>query len=166
MNKSFLPAFLLLLTACSQGSQDIEGVQSFKYTGGEHQTGRLNYAQRPPVGGPHNPVWQNCGVYDRPLYDEYAVHSMEHGAVWITYQPGLSTAEVATLREAVQGRPYTLLSPYEALKSPIVLSAWNKQLAVTSASDPRIAAFIQKYEQGGEAPEIGAPCSGGYGDTA
>ena len=166
MHKSLSPVFLLLLTACTQGSQDIEGVQSFKYTGGDHQTGRLTYAQHPPVGGPHNPVWQNCGVYDRPLYDEHAVHSLEHGAVWITYQPGLSTEEIAKLRESVQGRPYTLLSPYEAQTSPIVLSAWNKQLAVTSASDPRISAFIQKYEQGGEAPEIGAPCSGGYGDTA
>jgi hypothetical protein len=50
--------------------------------GGKHTAGEVDYAQNPPVGGAHNPVWQNCGFYDKPIRDESAVHSLEHGAVW------------------------------------------------------------------------------------
>jgi hypothetical protein len=57
-----------------------------------HVGGNIDYDQDlgiPPAGGPHNPSWQNCGFYDELVRDENAVHSLEHGAVWITYQPDL-----------------------------------------------------------------------------
>ncbi|MBZ9752879.1 DUF3105 domain-containing protein [Deinococcus sp. HMF7604] len=165
MKRLMLLSLTVFLAACNQTGGDIEGVQSFKFEGGAHKSGRLEYAQRPPAGGEHNAAWQNCGIYDRPLYDEYAVHSMEHGAVWISYQPGLSASQVLQLKDSLAGRTYILLSPHESQKAPIVLSAWNKQLEVQDASDPRIKSFVQTYEQGGEAPEIGASCSGAYDDT-
>ena len=99
--KRALPLLLLALTAC--GSKSIEGVQTFTYAGGDHRSGSLIYAENPPAGGPHNPMWQNCGVYDRPLYNEYAVHSLEHGAVWITYRPDLDATQVAALKKLVEG---------------------------------------------------------------
>ncbi|GMA17273.1 DUF3105 domain-containing protein [Deinococcus metallilatus] len=159
----FLALLPLSLAAC--GQKGIEGVKTFDYQGGDHRSGSLVYAETPPAGGPHNPIWQNCGVYDQPLYNEYAVHSLEHGAVWITYRPGLGAQEVAALRHLVDGRPYTLLSPYEGLPAPIVISAWNAQLPVQSANDARLKAFLDEYEQGATAPERGAACSGGYGST-
>ncbi|GBF04595.1 hypothetical protein DAERI_020192 [Deinococcus aerius] len=159
-----LPA-LLALASCNRGGGEIEGVQSFQNKGGAHQEGRITYAQTPPAGGPHNPAWQNCGVYDRPLYDEYAVHSLEHGAVWLSYQPGLPADQVGALKTLVEGRSYTLLSPHESQKAPLVLTAWNRQLVVQDVSDPRVKQFLQTYEQGGEAPEIGASCSGAYNGT-
>ncbi|UBV42284.1 DUF3105 domain-containing protein [Deinococcus taeanensis] len=158
-----LPLLLLVLTAC--GSQGIEGVKTFTYPAGDHRSGSLIYAETPPAGGPHNATWQNCGVYDRPLYNEYAVHSLEHGAVWITYRPNLDAAQVATLRKLVEGRPYTLLSPYEGLDTPVAASAWGAQLKVDQADDSRLKAFLDKYEQGATAPERGASCSGAYGET-
>ncbi|WP_104989617.1 DUF3105 domain-containing protein [Deinococcus sp. NW-56] len=164
MKRLLIPLALpLLLVACSGSS--LEGVQTFDYKGGDHRTGSLVYAETPPAGGAHNAMWQNCGVYDQPLYNEYAVHSLEHGAVWVTYRPDLPASEVAALKELVDGRPYTLLSPYEGLSSPVVLSAWNAQLAVDSADDERLGTFLDKYEQGATAPERGAACSGGYGGT-
>ncbi|EYB66312.1 MULTISPECIES: DUF3105 domain-containing protein [Deinococcus] len=165
MKRLILLTLPALLAACTQGGGDIEGVKSFQNKGGAHQEGRVPYAQTPPAGGPHNPAWQNCGVYDRPLYDEYAVHSLEHGAVWLTYRPDLPAGQVEALKKLVEGRPYTLLSPHETQTAPLVLSAWNKQLEVQDVSDPRIKPFLQKYEQGGEAPEIGASCSGAYNGT-
>ena len=57
-------------------------------------------------------MWQNCGVYDQPVEDSQAVHSMEHGAVWITYQPDLPAEQVDQLRDLVGGSGYVLLSPY------------------------------------------------------
>ena len=161
--KRALPLLLLALTAC--GSKGIEGVQTFKYPAGDHRTGSLIYAESPPAGGPHNASWQNCGVYDRPLYNEYAVHSLEHGAVWVTYRPDLDAAGLDTLKKLVEGRPYTILSPYEGLDTPVAMSAWGAQLKVDQPGDARLKAFLDKYEQGATAPERGASCSGAYSGT-
>lgn len=104
-------------------------------------------------------------MYDRPLYDEYAVHSLEHGAVWLTYTPDLPAEQVNALKQLVEGRTHALLSPHDTQTAPVVITAWNKQLHVQDATDARLKRFLQKYEQGGEAPEIGASCSGAYSGT-
>jgi hypothetical protein len=95
--------------------------------------------------------------------NENAVHSMEHGAVWITYQPTLPAAEVTTLQHAVAGKSYVILSPYPGLPPTVVASAWGVQLGLAGASDPRLAQFINYYQQGPQTPEQGATCSGGTG---
>jgi hypothetical protein len=128
-----------------------------------HQEGPLTYPQTPPAGGIHNPAWQNCGIYDQPVPNENAVHSLEHGAVWITYQPDLPAEAVAQLRDLVSGWNYTLLSPYPDLPAPVVASAWGVQLKADSAADPRLTEFISRYHQGPQTPEPGAPCTGGVG---
>ena len=131
---------------------------------GKHTEANVNYKQNPPVGGPHNPVWQNCGYYDQPVGDENAVHSLEHGAVWITYSPDLPQDEVEHLRDLAQNQTYVLVSPYEeGLPSPVVASAWGKQLRLESASDPNLERFIGAYRQGPQTPEQGAACTGGIG---
>lgn len=140
---------------------NIEGVQTFPGLTASHTTTTVTYPQTPPVGGPHNPVWQQCGVYTEPIANEHAVHSLEHGAVWITYQPGLPPEQVATLQDITRRGTHRLLSPYPGIDSPIVLSAWGVQLRVDSPDDPRLMDFILKYEQGPQTPERGATCSGG-----
>jgi hypothetical protein len=127
----------------------------------QHVNGRVQYPQTPPVGGRHNPAWQDCGVYDAPLANEFAVHSMEHGAVWITYQPDLPQDQVDHLREITRQSDHRLLSPYPGIDSPVIVTAWAYQLRLPNASDPRLMQFIAKYEQGATTPEQGAPCSGG-----
>ena len=114
----------------------------------------------PPAGGPHNPVWLNCGVYDQPVPDENAVHALEHGAVWITYSPDLPPAELDALKAATP-ISYAVLSPYDGLDSPIAISAWGVQLKLDDAADPRLQDFIDRYWRAADAPEPGAPCTGG-----
>lgn len=130
-----------------------------------HKAGLQKYAESPPVGGDHSPVWENCTVYTKPIPNENAVHSLEHGGVWITYQPSLPAAQVATLTALVTGNGYRMLSPYPGLTSPISVQAWGRQVFVTSASDPRIAAFVAKFTQGPQTPERGAACTGGTSTT-
>ncbi len=142
---------------------NIPGIVTYSNLSRQHVTGTINYPQVPPVGGNHNPVWQNCGIYTQPIPNENAVHSMEHGAVWITYQPTLSTQDVGQLTSLASGHSYVLLSPYPNLPSPVVITAWGVQLKVTSASDPRLAQFLKYYEQGPQTQEPGAACSGGNG---
>ena len=147
-----------------QPAKPPEGVKSFEVgPGGRHTEGDVDYAHSPPVGGEHNPIWQNCGFYDKPVTDELAVHSLEHGAVWITHQPDLPRDHVERLRALAQGHTYALVSPYPGLDPPVAASAWGKQLRLRSASDPDLERFIRAYGQSAPAPEPGAPCTGGVG---
>jgi surface antigen len=143
--------------------QPIDGVQEFSDLSQNHVEGDVQYAQNPPVGGDHNPVWQNCGVYSQPVTDENAVHSMEHGAVWITYDPELPADQVADLTAQAANDSYILVTPREDLPSPVVLSAWGVQLQLDDATDPRVGVFLEKYVRGAQTPEAGAACSGGVG---
>jgi hypothetical protein len=142
---------------------EIAGIVTYSNLSRDHVTGSVTYPQNPPVGGPHNAVWQNCGIYSSPVQNEHAVHDLEHGAVWITYQPALSASGIEQLQSLARGHDHALLSPYPGLPTSVVISAWGVQLQVQSASDPRLAQFLKKYEQGPQTPEPGAPCSGGMG---
>ena len=146
--------------------QLLAAVTTANYAAGMHVTGPISYKETPPMGGPHNVVWQNCGVYNAPIHNEHGVHSMEHGTVWITYRLDLPADQVQTLRNLVTD-DYMLLSPYPGLPSPVVASAWNHQIKLDGASDPRLKAFIDEYKNNPtNTPEFGAPCAGGVGTTA
>jgi hypothetical protein len=136
-------------------------VKTASYPAGLHMAGSIVYAENPPVGGQHNVVWQNCGIYDAPIHSEHAVHSMEHGAVWITYQPSLPADQVQKLKE-LAADDFMLLSPYPGLPRPIVASAWNRQLAFDRADEAALPAFIARFKNNPETtPEFGAACGGG-----
>lgn len=117
----------------------------------------------PPAFGAHYPVWQNCGIYDEPVDVGNAVHSMEHGAVWIAYRPDLAENQVSALRDLARGHDFVLMTPYESLTNDVVLTAWGVQLEIASLPDDRIEKFIAYYENGPQNPEPGAPCSGAFG---
>ena len=144
---------------------EISGVQTYDYAAGqEHTSTTVDYAESPPVGGPHEPApgWADCTgtVYDVDIRHENAVHSLEHGAVWVTYDPDLVTADdITTLSDLVEGVPYRMMSPYVGLGTPISIQAWNHQLKVDSADDPRLAEFADALTQNDEiTPEPGASC--------
>jgi hypothetical protein len=155
----FAPAPPKTYTAGDSTGVEIDGVETFENTS-EHVEGTVDYPQSPPAGGPHNAVWLNCGIYDQPQVNENAVHAMEHGAVWVTYDAEtVSGAQLDTLKSELPSS-YVILSPYEGLDSPIVLSAWNHQLAIDSADDTRISEFLEEYWRNQNVPEPNAACSG------
>lgn len=145
-------------TAGSAGAS-VEGVKTFQNSS-THVKGAVNYQQTPPAGGDHSEVPLNCGIYNKPVPNENAVHSLEHGAIWVTYDPSLSEDQLRELRTKLPST-YVILSPYESLPAPIVLSGWNVQLQVQDAGDKRIGEFFEEYWIGKNAPEPGAPCTGG-----
>ncbi|WP_051367980.1 DUF3105 domain-containing protein [Hamadaea tsunoensis] len=134
--------------------------------GNTHVQGKVTYDTTPPIGGNHNPIWQNCmgDVYTQPIANEHAVHSLEHGAIWITYDPSLPADQVKLLEDRVKGVPYTLLSPYPDQGSAISLQAWGWQLKVDNAGDSRIDQFINDLRVNAS-QETGAVCSGGNTTT-
>jgi hypothetical protein len=153
-------AAVVFLSNRSQAASEPSRTESFSNLSREHTYDSVSYEQSPPVGGPHYPVWENCGFYDEPVQNEKAVYSMEHGAVWITYHPDLPKEQVDKLRQLARDSNYLLVSPYPELPAPVVASAWGKQLKVDSVDDPRLEQFIKAFEQGPQTPERGASCSG------
>lgn len=168
--KRLLVLVLLSLVAACGGTDkpvapSIEGLQVFtEDPDPRHTTERVTYARTPPAGGAHWPPqaegttgWLRCGVYTEPVPNEFAVHSQEHGAVWLTYQPGLDPSALAALAD----RDYVLVSPYPDQPGRFMASTWGAQLSVDRADDPRLAAFVTAYAGGGQGGEKGADCANG-----
>ena len=145
----------------------------------DHVDGTVVYAVIPPVGGPHAPIWMNAGVYTAAVPSERAVHDMEHGAVWITYDPKLPADQVAALTSFVakqsliaengenapagQSNRYVVMSPWSGsdLPSPIVISSWGYQLRVSSPTDARLQQFVDTFRASKTySPEAGSPVDG------
>ena len=143
--------------------EPIAGVVDHEHQERGHVEHEIEADDLPPVGGIHSPAWQNCGIYDEPISVENAVHSLEHGAMWLTYQPELPREDVEALRDHVRGEDYVLMSPYPGLRSPVVLTAWEVQLELDSVDDERIADFVDRYQVGPTTPELGATCQDGVG---
>lgn len=170
---SALTLSVLVLAGCSSGTPKpepsatltptLDQVQVFKDLSHKHLAkGEYPqaYEQSPPVGGAHSPAWLKCQAYDVELPKENAVHSLEHGGVWITYQPGLPKAEVATLTgRTILNQEFVMVSPYTGQDSPVVLSTWGLQLKVASADDPRIDVFVRTYAGGEQGGEKGVGCA-------
>jgi hypothetical protein len=135
-------------------------IATFSYPGSEHTEGPVQYAEHPPVGGMHDSVWYTCKYYDTTIRTENAVHSLEHGAVWITFDPNLPQDQRDQIRALTEEQAYVLASPMEGLPSPVVASSWNNQIQLESASDPDLRRFIATYKQGPDTPEPGASCTG------
>lgn len=141
----------------------IDGLETFEDVSTDHTEETVDYDQDPPAGGPHNPVWQNCGFYKESVRNEHAVHSQEHGAVWVTYGADLAEEDLARLRRLADRNDYLLVSPYPALPAPLVASAWGARVELEGVDDPRLRDFVRQFAEQG--PEPGAPCTGGTDET-
>jgi hypothetical protein len=148
-----------------EGSPEgIEGVVTVPITSAKHVRYDVEYPTAPPAGGPHLGAWLNCGFYTVPVLDELAVHSLEHGAVWVTYRSDVAPETLQQLAGLAVQSSHILVSPYEAQDSPLVLTAWGRQLALDSREDPRFERFLDVYLiDGPTTPEPGAACSGAVG---
>jgi hypothetical protein len=141
-----------------------EAIEVYEEISAQHieELGR-DYGSLPPAGGPHNPAWQNCGVYREELVVEHVLHSLEHGAVWLAYQPELSAEQIRYLEKLADGHSHVLVSPYPGLASPVVASAWGVQFQTDLVPDERLREFVNTYEFGAQSPEPGVTCQNGVG---
>lgn len=128
-----------------------------------HVEGEIAYEDDVPVGGAHNPIWLNCGVYDVPVRAENAIHSLEHGAVWITYNDTIDADGIAAL-ERIGNRAKVIVSPVADQESPVQATSWGRRLRLDDPTDQRIEQFATEFTKVEYAPEPGARCSGGVGN--
>jgi hypothetical protein len=153
-------------------AKKIPGIITETIKGQQHTSDPISYdpclqcgtekGYSPPIGGKHDPTWADCSgtVYTAPIRNENAVHTLEHGAVWITYQPNLPGADVDKLKSVVDGKNYTLLSPYPGLKSKVSLQAWGYQLFLDSVDMGMVKRFLRDLRDNVQnAPEPHGVCS-------
>ena len=125
----------------------------------------VDYEREPPTNGDHDPLWQNCGFYERPVKDRHAVHSMDHGVVWVTYSPDLPGGQVDELRSYGE-EGYVIVSPYPGQDAPVISTSWRVQLELDGPDDPRLRRFVDQFRISEIAPLSGNRCTGGVGKPA
>lgn len=150
------------VVAVGDAGEGLDGVQAFRIESAEHVRADVAYSVNPAPGGPHHPVWANCGFYDAPLPEEHLVHDLEHGAVWRAYAPDLPAGDVATIRALATDHDKVIAAPFPGLGDgeAVVATAWARQLRLDSVDDPRLERFVVMYQDGGQAPEAGVTCRG------
>lgn len=142
-----------------------EGVKTYPADGNALVEGEIEYARNPPTNGDHSPMWQNCGFYTEPIDEKTAVHSMDHGVVWIAYRPDLPQEQIQQLRP-YGDEEYVIVSPYPGLPAPVVATAWRNQIYLEGANDPRLREFVNEFRNIELAPLSGNRCVGGVGEPA
>lgn len=117
--------------------------------GREHVATKEYGGNQPPTSGPHaNPV--SWGVYDMEIRDDQAIHNMEHGGVYVSYQPSLPNDQIKRLANLLSApfsdskfRPKKIvLAPRDANKSPIELSSWRRSEALANYDQKKIEDYI------------------------
>ncbi|MFG3339737.1 DUF3105 domain-containing protein [Glycomyces sp. NPDC048151] len=166
-----------VMTAIQEGKVTAEELE-YPFVAQQEHVDTLNtwdgqgpvYDLKPPAGGNHLSVWQTCtgSVYDAPIADGNAVHSLEHGAVWLTYDPELvEQADIDALALLINARDYSLMSPYPGQGVAVSLQSWGNRYQTEEVSDPKIGEYLDTYVLNARFnPEPNAPCSGGVTTTA
>ena len=140
-----------------------EGIEVYPATTNKTVKGPIRYDRQPPTNGDHAPIWLNCGFYEKPVQNRYAVHSMDHGVVWITHRPDLPARQIEALRPYGDER-YVIVSPYPGQDVPVIATSWRVQLKLEGSGDPRLRQFVNQFRISEISPLSGNRCSLGVGD--
>lgn len=132
--------------------QYIQDVEQFGSQGTEHVRGEVDYERIPPLSGPHHGGVVNAGYYEQRQSTEKLVHSLEHGAVVIYYDPDVITEEA---RSDLQQRASThtgtwtsvivVPSIQEEPDAPYTLTAWQHRLRLDEYDSDAVTAFLAEY---------------------
>ncbi len=113
------------------------------------------YNSNPPTSGPHYVTTAALGFYDLTdeiPADEYIIHNLEHGEIWITYRPALATSTREAL-SAFGNEPLVIVTPRAANDTDIALVAWGRVEKFDLGEAPldleRIKGFILRHKNRG-----------------
>ena len=137
---------------------EVDGTVRFDGLTSSVVPGPVDYELRPPAGGPHAALLQECGVYRVPVTDENAVASLATGAIWIAYNPEIAASDIELLEEVALGEREVILAPYPGLNAPVIATAWGVQLVLDDPRDRRVPLFMTVYANQDSAPDPTARC--------
>lgn len=134
----------------------------------------ISYGSNPPSSGTHYGTWAAFRVYDTPIERGFAVHSMEHGAVVISYNCDDCEAEVEAARALIDElgpdpvccsaagcvNPVTrlILMPDPELDVRFAAASWGFTLKASCFEPEVFRAFVDAHR--GRAPEAGVCADG------
>lgn len=115
---------------------------------------RVTYQSNPPTSGNHWSTPLRDGIYDTQKPDEGAIHSLEHGRVWITYKPDIGQETIDAIKDGLKGQFGIIVSPRAANETDIALAAWTRLDTFNLNEDgtvdiKRILDFTQRYRNKG-----------------
>lgn len=132
----------------------------------EHVTTAVDYSahSNPPTYGNHHGAFNNngssltprpTGVYTTAQPDEDLIHNLEHGHVWISYDPMMiSSSDLTALQEFVRAggtNTGVILTPRPRNNDTIAVASWARLLTLSSFDAAQIRDFIEANR--GKAPE-------------
>lgn len=139
---------------------ELDQIESFASLGVDHLAPGAptpEYNSDPPTSGPHDSIPAACGIYRQPVPDRSMLHSMEHGAMVISYDPGLTSARRDQIEDI--GRSIgdeVIVAPRPGLNATIVLTGWTKLLTLEEIDERAIRGF--DAEVSNLSPEAAASC--------
>ncbi len=124
----------------------------------QHTNNPVPYEETPPVAGQHSPSVAPCGIHSEQIPDETYVHSLEHGAVAILYDPAQVDAATIEASEEIAASydGETISAPYEGMDQPIYVTSWGERMPLESLDRPAVREYIDTFRAKG--PEPGAEC--------
>jgi hypothetical protein len=135
-------------------------IEHFSLSGSnDHTETPVSYDTNPPVSGAHSQRPAACGVYSSDIQDENEVHTLEHGAVGILYQPKLEESDIEVIEEIVEQRDSHVFSaPDDDMDTPIAVTAWGHMMRLEELDRAAVTEFIDVFAQNADAPEASAEC--------
>ena len=109
----------------------------------------------PPAGGPHRSTPWRTGFYD-PVSDGNAVHSLEHGVVWLSYNPELvDQSGVDALRDIFDDFSRDLIvSPRPDNSDAVAIVSWGRIMGLDSVDVEQLVDFIRTNRNRSPEPGI------------
>ena len=115
-----------------------------------------NYNSNPPTSGPHWPETTSRGIHDEEVADEYLVHNLEHGEIWLSYRPGIPAEIKKELENITKDFSKVVLTPRSKNDADIALAAWGRldkfNLEGQVLDKARVENFIRRWRNKG--PEL------------
>lgn len=119
---------------------------------------KIQYNSDPPSSGAHYEKPQHAGIYTTPPPDGNLVHSLEHGAVILWYNPRLlSQEQVVQLKNIFISIKLQkiIMTPRNSLAVPVALSSWGRIEKLLVIDEKRIKQFFYtNYDHGHEEASI------------
>ena len=157
-----LTGVALFAAACGGGGPSLEDPRLLEFDDelttpgqGHLQSGvGFPYPTDPPYGGPHGVNLLPCGIYQDQQPPGSYLHTMEHGAVVIHYQPDVfANEDVAAVRrlgsQLLESGERVIVQPNRTLSSPIVVASWGRLLPLAELEESAIRAFVDAFEDDG-----------------
>ncbi|MDS0220039.1 DUF3105 domain-containing protein [Haloarcula sp. S1AR25-5A] len=140
--------------ADSGDSDQLADVEQFPDRGANHvaQGSAIDYERVPPLSGTHYGSTVSAGFYEATPLLGSLVHTLEHGAVIIYYDPDAISPEAReSLREFASVHTGTWQSvvvapnPSDDPRAPYVVTAWQHELTMDSYDAETVHAFLSEY---------------------